>query len=52
VSIGAAWTVLWLGAYIFQLLDEVAAQKPLYIVMFYTLQVACTIGKLLQKIFK
>uniref|UniRef100_A0A914C0T3 Potassium channel domain-containing protein n=1 Tax=Acrobeloides nanus TaxID=290746 RepID=A0A914C0T3_9BILA len=26
------------------LLDEVAAQKPLYLVMFYTLQVACTIG--------
>uniref|UniRef100_A0A914DLF3 Uncharacterized protein n=1 Tax=Acrobeloides nanus TaxID=290746 RepID=A0A914DLF3_9BILA len=35
--------VLWGGAYVFQLIDEVAAEKPLYNVMFYTLQVVCII---------
>jgi ABC-type bacteriocin/lantibiotic exporter with double-glycine peptidase domain len=36
--------VLWGGAYVFQLIDEVAAEKPLYNVMFYTLQVVCIVG--------
>uniref|UniRef100_A0A914C4I5 Potassium channel domain-containing protein n=1 Tax=Acrobeloides nanus TaxID=290746 RepID=A0A914C4I5_9BILA len=39
-----ALTVLWGGAFVFQLIDEAAAKHPFYLAVFYTLQVACTIG--------
>jgi hypothetical protein len=38
-----ALIVLWGGAFVFQLID--AAKHPFYLAVFYTLQVACTIGK-------
>lgn len=39
-----AITVLLGGAWVFQRLDEVAAKMPFYKAMFYTFQLACTIG--------